>query len=92
MRLTIVAPHGMLCHTTVEEVSLPGEGGVFSVSQGNAPFMARLAEGEIVYSTGQGEHRQKIKGGIVKVSEDTVEVWIDPSDEQPRQRPEYVPD
>jgi F-type H+-transporting ATPase subunit epsilon len=92
MQLTIVAPCGVLCHTTVEKVSLPGALGAFTVLPGHAPLIARLTAGEIVYFTGWDEHRQIIKSGFVKVLKDKIEVCVESPDEQPRKQMEYVSD
>lgn len=72
MYLTIVAPSGMLCSTTVEKVTLPGILGAFTVLPGHAPLIAQLATGKIRYTTGTEECEREIKRGFVKIERDTV--------------------
>ncbi|MEY8590862.1 F0F1 ATP synthase subunit epsilon [Butyricimonas hominis] len=77
MQLTIVAPCGVLCHTTVEKVSLPGALGAFTVLPGHAPLIAQLSEGKISYTSGTKEHEQEIRRGFVKIERDTVEANVE---------------
>lgn len=74
MLLSIVTPNGVLCHTTVEKVSLPGTSGAFTVLTGHAPLIAMLTTGKVRYTTGMQEYEQEIKQGFVKVERDTVEI------------------
>lgn len=77
MYLTIVAPSGMLCHTTVEKVTLPGILGSFTVLSGHAPLVSQLTEGKIRYTAGNKEYEQEIRGGFAKVEKDVVEVCVE---------------
>lgn len=80
MQLIIVAPCGMLCHATVEKVSLPGVLGNFTVLPNHAPLIAQLTNGKICYTAGNIEHEQEIRRGFVKVLNDTVEASVEMSD------------
>lgn len=80
MRLIIVAPCGMLCHTQIDKVSLPGEQGMFTVLRGHAPLIARLVAGEIVFTEKDKETRLEIRNGFVRVENDTVEVCAETPD------------
>lgn len=77
MQLTIVAPCGMLCHTTVEKVSLPGALGAFTVLPGHAPLIALLTDGKIRYTAGTKEHEHRIRRGFVRIERDTVEANVE---------------
>ena len=77
MYLTIVAPSGTLCRTTVEKVTLPGILGAFTVLPGHAPLIAQLTDGKIRYTEGAEEHEQEIRRGFAKIEKDTVEVCIE---------------
>ncbi len=79
MQLIIMAPCGMLCHTTVEKVSLPGSLGAFTVLPGHMPLIAQLTKGKIRYTAGNTEHEQEISRGFVKVSNNTVEANVETS-------------
>lgn len=77
MYLTIVAPSGILCHTTVEKVSLPSVLGPFTVLPGHAPLISHLRNGKICYTAGAEEYEQEIRCGFVKIEDDTIEVCIE---------------
>lgn len=80
MRLTIVAPNGVLCCATVEKASFPGAVGAFTVLPGHAPLLARLTAGRIVYAV-QGEERsQEIASGFVRVFRDSIEACVEMPD------------
>ncbi|GAA6256181.1 ATP synthase F1 subunit epsilon [Bacteroides sp. f07] len=72
MQLTIVAPSGILCHTSVEKVTFPGSLGTFTVLPGHAPLIAQLTAGKIRYATGTEEYEREIKRGFVRIERDTV--------------------
>ncbi|MFQ9502645.1 MAG: hypothetical protein ACLR1G_00225 [Alistipes indistinctus] len=76
MQLTIVAPCGVLCHTTVEKSPARSVRG-FTVLPGHAPLIAQLSEGKISYTSGTKEHEQEIRRGFVKIERDTVEANVE---------------
>lgn len=81
MRLVVVAPSGIICHTQIEMVTLPGEIGAFTVLSGHAPLISHLTAGEIVYTEKENENRLAIKNGFVRVDRDMVEVCVELPDE-----------
>lgn len=80
MHLTIVAPSGILCHTTVEKITLPGTVGEFMVLPGHAPLIASLTVGKILYTENGRETSVEIKNGIIKVEKDQVEICVETVD------------
>jgi len=84
MQLTIVAPCGVLCHTTVEKVSLPGALGAFTVLPGHAPLIAQLTAGKIRYTSGAEEWEQEIRRGFVRIERDTVAASVELSEPRPQ--------
>lgn len=77
MQITIVAPCGVLCHTTAEKVSLPGVLGAFTVLPGHAPLIAQLTAGKIAYTSEAKEYEQEILRGFVRIEQDRVEAHVE---------------
>ncbi len=77
MDLTIIAPTGLLCQTTTDKVSFPGEWGAFTVLTGHAPLIAHLVAGTIVYSEQGQEKSLEIESGFVRVLENQLEVCVE---------------
>lgn len=78
MLLIIVAPSGLIYHSTVEEVSFPGGEGGFTVLKGHAPLIANLTGGDIVFTESGGkEITLTIKKGFVRVYKDQIEVCVE---------------
>lgn len=76
MKLEIISPEGLLFEGEVQRVSLPGITGLFDVLPHHAPLIAALAEGVLYYQTKEKEENRKIRGGFVKVKDDTLSVCI----------------
>ena len=78
MLLTIVAPWGNVCKTTVESVTLPSVEGSFTVLHSHAPIIAQLRDGDVTYVEESGkENRVTIESGFVRVVNDNVEVCVE---------------
>ncbi len=77
MKLTILTPRGILKDVTTEAVHLPGTLGRFEVLRGHAPIISQLDEGNIRYSTPEGDESVAIAGGFVRVENDCVEVCVE---------------
>lgn len=90
MQLTIVAPRGVLCRTTVEKVSLPGALGAFTVLPGHAPLIAQLTEGKIRYTVGAKEYEQAIRRGFVRIERDTVAANVEPAEPCPQKQKDHA--
>ena len=82
MHLVIVAPSGILCLSTIEKISLPGEVGAFTVLPGHASLISHLTAVEIVYTAEGKENRIKIKSGFAKIDKDHVEVCVETEDKK----------
>ena len=77
MQLVIVAPSGLLCRTTIEKITLPGEEGLFTVLPGHASLIAHLKAGTIDYAEGEKETRLDIESGFVRVHQDQIDVCVE---------------
>ncbi len=80
MNLTIVTPSGILCHTTIESISLPGTAGRFTVLENHAPLIASLTAGEIVYIEQGRENRLMIRGGFARIHKNQIEATAEIDD------------
>ncbi len=74
MKLTIVAPEGVVCQAEVESVTLPGALGRFVVLKNHAPLMSLLERGDVVYMEQGEEHRVAVRSGVVNVHNNEIEV------------------
>ncbi len=77
MELAIISPHGVVCHTEAESVTLPGSEGSFTILRNHAPIMAVLVKGDIVYKNGGEEYRVAVTSGFVNVAHNKVEVCVE---------------
>ena len=72
--LNITSPENSLAGLMVEKVSLPGQGGRFTVLSGHAPIISSLVEGDVEYVVGGKPSSLHIRSGFVEVSDNTVSV------------------
>jgi F-type H+-transporting ATPase subunit epsilon len=72
MLFELATPTRMLVTTEVDEVVAPGVEGYFGVLPGHAAFLTTLAPGEVVYRSGQQEHRLAVAGGFAEVRPERV--------------------
>lgn len=77
MKLSIIAPSGVVCQTEVDSVSLPGELGMFTVLKNHAPLISSLTKGEVVYVGNGEEHRLNVLGGFARVYDNEIEVAVE---------------
>lgn len=77
MYLEIVSPDSVFFKGEVEQVSLPGMAGRFTVLTGHAAIVSLLVEGEVVYTTKNSEKRFSIISGMVEVRNDKIVVCVD---------------
>lgn len=72
--LTIISPEKTLFSGKVQSVKLPGSKCVFVVLKNHAPIISSLAQGAVVWKTGEEEERMKISGGFAEVKNNIVTV------------------
>lgn len=77
MEISVISPQGTLLREEVSIVTLPGQGGSFSVLHNHAPLISILVAGKIRYRPPGGEDRElAIGGGIAEVKDDKVTVFV----------------
>ncbi len=77
LRMSIVSPEATLYEGEIEQVTLPGTLGSFTILPRHAPIVSSLHEGKIVYITSDGnQHELEIKGGFIEMSNNLVTVCV----------------
>lgn len=76
MTLKIISAEDVLFEGEVSAVHLPGTLGAFTVLPGHASLISTLTPGTVRYASPDGEHSERISGGIVDVDSDVVSVCI----------------
>ncbi|MBP5505288.1 MAG: F0F1 ATP synthase subunit epsilon [Bacteroidales bacterium] len=74
MTLKIITPLGCPVEAEVEKVFLPGGAGAFEVLQGHAPLVSTLEKGVVRYGVDEELQEYAVKGGFVKVEDNTITV------------------
>jgi F-type H+-transporting ATPase subunit epsilon len=74
INLEIVTPERLVLSETVDSVILPGSEGSFGVLPSHAPFLTRLAPGQIEYGVAGQTRYLAVSGGFVEVLRDRVSV------------------
>lgn len=78
LQLTIVSPEKELFNGEVENVTLPGMMGLFTILPQHAPIVSSLRAGTLSYVTKDGEvHTQEINGGFIEMNDNNVSVCVD---------------
>ena len=77
MELVIVSPHGVVCRTEADSVTLPGSEGGFTILKNHAQIMALLVKGDIVYKNGGQEQKVAVNSGFVNIAHNKVEVCVE---------------
>ena len=77
MRLHIVSPEGTLVDGRVSAVFLPGAEAPFEVLPGHAGIISPLLAGEVRYATEEGLQSLAIRGGFVRVVNDSIELAVE---------------
>ena len=72
LSLIILSPEETLEDTRTGSVTLPGGYAPFTVLPGHAPIISSLTEGDIVYTTEEGEKTLHISSGFVEVIDNKV--------------------
>ncbi|MDE5554499.1 MAG: F0F1 ATP synthase subunit epsilon [Muribaculaceae bacterium] len=76
MKLKVISPEAVNFEGEVEAVTLPGTMGAFTVLKNHASLISTLSVGALVYTTGGGEQRMEIEGGIVDVDNNVISVCL----------------
>lgn len=78
LQLIIVSPEKELFNGEVENVTLPGMIGSFTILPQHAPIVSSLKAGTLSYVTMNGEeHMQEINGGFIEMNDNKVSVCVD---------------
>lgn len=78
LQLNIVSQEKELFNGEVENVTLPGMIGSFTILPQHAPIVSSLKAGTLSYVTMEGEeHVQEINGGFIEMNDNNVSVCID---------------
>lgn len=78
LQLNIVSPEKELFNGEVENVTLPGMIGSFTILPQHAPIVSSLKAGTLSYVTMDGEeHAQEINGGFIEMNDNNVSVCVD---------------
>lgn len=77
MTLEVLSPEKRLFQGEVQEVTLPGTSGEFTVLHGHAPLVSSLTPGKIVYIQNSATHDISIQGGFAEVLKDKITVCTD---------------
>lgn len=77
LQLTIVSPEKKLFQGEVNQVTLPGVMGSFTILPQHAPIVSSLTRGKIPYVTADGTSQNlEIMGGFVEMNDNNVSVCI----------------
>lgn len=77
LQLTIVSPEKKLFQGEVNQVTLPGVMGSFTILPQHAPIVSSLTRGKILYVTADGTSQNlEVMGGFVEMNDNNVSVCI----------------
>lgn len=77
LQLTIVSPEKKLFQGEVNQVTLPGVMGSFTILPQHAPIVSLLTRGKILYVTADGTSQNlEVMGGFVEMNDNNVSVCI----------------
>ena len=77
LQLTIVSPEKNLFQGEVNQVTLPGVMGSFTILPQHAPIVSSLTRGKILYVTADGTSQNlEVMGGFVEMNDNNVSVCI----------------
>lgn len=77
MTLEIISAHEVTFRGEAVSVTLPGELGSFTVLKNHAALISVLTNGEVKYTTPEGEERSlSIEGGLADVNNNVISVCV----------------
>ncbi|NLZ72829.1 MAG: ATP synthase F1 subunit epsilon [Bacteroidales bacterium] len=74
--LKIVSPDKKIFEGEVQQVSLPGTKGPFTILRHHAPIVSSLKKGKITYMTVDGEKELEITSGFIEMNKNRVTVCV----------------
>ncbi len=78
LHLTVVSPEKELFSGEVQQVTLPGSMGSFTILSQHAPIISSLQQGTLVYVTASGEEQSiELKSGFVEMSYNQIDVCVE---------------
>lgn len=78
LELEIISPERVLFRGDVEQVTLPGAAGAFTILPRHAPIVSSLVAGEVGYVPAGGtRQRLAVAGGFVEMSHGRVSVCVE---------------
>ncbi len=78
LHLTVVSPEKELFCGEVQQVTLPGTMGAFTILNQHAPIVSSLQAGVVTYVTAAGEeHQIEVKSGFMEMSYNKISVCVE---------------
>ncbi len=77
LHLNIVSPEKLVFDGDVESVTLPATLGPFTILPHHAPIVSSLTRGKLVFLVGNEEQSIEVKGGVVDMSDNRVDVCVE---------------
>lgn len=77
LQLNIISPEKSVFQGEIEQVTLPGVLGSFTILPHHAPIISSLQPGKLSYVSGGAESSLVIEGGIVEMSNGVVDVCVE---------------
>lgn len=77
LTLEIITPERIVFSGLVDQVTIPGSEGQFSVLKGHAPLLSAVDIGELYYKRGQNLIRYAINTGFAQVSHNRVTILVE---------------
>ncbi len=77
LHLVIVSPERTVFDGTISSIQLPGEAGRFQVLHNHAPLISTLVEGDVKYTTTDGEQTLHIASGFADVNNNEISVCVE---------------
>ena len=78
LQLKIVSPEKVVFDGDVQRVVVPGTVGRFEIPTDHAPIISSLEEGDVEFTTLDGENTQfAIRGGFVEVKKNNVSLCVE---------------
>jgi F-type H+-transporting ATPase subunit epsilon len=77
MYLEIISPDKVFYRGEVEQVTVPGMAGQFTVLRNHAAIVSLLVEGDIVFVEQDVEKRLDIISGMIEVKNDKIVICVD---------------